>query len=280
MTAIDKVIGIAEAEVGYLEKASSSDLYSKTNNAGYGNYTKYGKEMHELYPQTMDYPAPWCDSFHDWLHVKAFGAEIAKKLLHGFDDYTVESADKYKQHGEWFLSPKAGDQIFFKDSSGGICHTGLVIAVKNSMVYTIEGNTSSAVGVVDNGGCVAKKSYSLNYTRIAGYGRPNYELVEEDELMSKEYDELLKKNEAQDKIINTIGQEIQELKEATTPMVYDYIDENMPDWAKPTIQKMKDKGFLQGDEEGRLGLTMEMLRLFVTNDRAGVYDHRWDGKSE
>lgn len=280
MTAINKVISIAEAEVGYLEKASPSDLYSKTNNAGYSNYTKYGKEMHELYPATMDYPAPWCDSFHDWLHVKAFGAEMAEKLLHGFDDYTVESADKYKQHGEWFLSPKAGDQIFFKNSKGGICHTGLVIAVRNGMVYTIEGNTSSAAGVVDNGGCVAKKSYSLNYTRIAGYGRPNYKLVEEDELMSKEYDELLKKNEAQDKIINTMGKEIQELKEATTPMVYDYIDENMPDWAKPTIQKMMDKGFLNGDEEGRLGLTMEMLRLFVTNDRAGVYDHRWDGKSE
>ena len=148
------------------------------------------------------------------------------------------------------------------------------------MVYTIEGNTSSAVGVVDNGGCVAKKSYSLNYTRIAGYGRPNYNLIEEDELMSKEYDELKAKNEKQDEIIDIMGKEIQELKEATTPVIYDYIDENMPDWAKPTIQKMKDKGFLQGDEEGRLGLTMEMLRLFVTNDRAGVYDHRWDGKSE
>nr|DAM70740.1 MAG TPA: hypothetical protein [Caudoviricetes sp.] len=280
MAAIDKVINIAEAEVGYLEKASASDLYSKVNNAGYNNYTKYGKEMHQRYPQTMDYPAAWCDAFFDWLLVQAFGADMASKLLHGFDDYTVESADKYKRNGEWFLSPKKGDQIFFKNSKGGICHTGLVIAVKNGMVYTIEGNTSSAVGVVDNGGCVAKKSYSLNYTRIAGYGRPNYNLIEEDELMSKEYDELKAKNEKQDEIIDIMGKEIQELKEATTPVIYDYIDENMPDWAKPTIQKMKDKGFLQGDEEGRLGLTMEMLRLFVTNDRAGVYDHRWDGKSE
>ena len=30
------------------------------------------------------------------------------------------------------------------------------------------------------------------------------------------------------------------------PMIYNYIDENMPDWAKPTIQKLVDKGILKG----------------------------------
>ena len=41
MTAIDKVIKIADAEVGYLEKKSNSNLYDKTANAGSNNYTKY-----------------------------------------------------------------------------------------------------------------------------------------------------------------------------------------------------------------------------------------------
>ena len=36
-----KVIKIAMAEVGYLEKGSNSNLDSKTGNAGYKNYTKY-----------------------------------------------------------------------------------------------------------------------------------------------------------------------------------------------------------------------------------------------
>lgn len=63
-------------------------------------------------------------------------------------------------------------------------------------------------------------------------------------------------------------------------MIYNYVDKNMPEWARPTIQKMMDKGFLQGDENGCLGLTDELLRVFVTNDRAGLYNHRWDGKSE
>lgn len=54
--------------------------------------------------------------------------------------------------------------------------------------------------------------------------------------------------------------------------IYNYADENMPDWARPTIQKMMDKGLLKGDENSCLGLTDELLRVFVTNDRARIYD--------
>lgn len=54
-------------------------------------------------------------------------------------------------------------------------------------------------------------------------------------------------------------------------MIYNYIDDNMPQWAKPTIEKLVKQGLLVGDEEGNLGLTEEMLRIYVTNDRAGVY---------
>ena len=54
----------------------------------------------------------------------------------------------------------------------------------------------------------------------------------------------------------------------------------MPDWARSTVQKMMGKGLLVGDENGELGLTDELLRVFVINDRAGIYDRRWDGKSE
>lgn len=177
MTAIEKLISIAENEVGYAEKKSGSNLYSKTGNAGSANYTKYGYEMRKLYPVTMDYPAAWCDCFVDWCFVQAFGFDVAAKLLHKFDDYTVNSAGYYKNNGEWYKSPKVGDQIFFTNSKGGICHTGLVYKVSGGRVYTIEGNTSSASGVVANGGCVAKKSYPTSYNRIAGYGRPNYSIV-------------------------------------------------------------------------------------------------------
>ncbi len=55
-------------------------------------------------------------------------------------------------------------------------------------------------------------------------------------------------------------------------MIYNYMDENMPDWAKPTIQKLIDKGALKGNEKGELMLTDVMLRIFVANDRMGLYD--------
>ena len=80
--------------------------------------------------------------------------------------------------------PLFGDQIFFKGyvSSEGqtrIKHTGIVIKVTPTRVYTVEGNTSSAAGVVANGGCVRCKSYLRNDPAIAGYGRPLYDDTKE-----------------------------------------------------------------------------------------------------
>lgn len=41
MTAIERVIATARAEIGYIEKATNSQLEGKTANAGSGNWTKY-----------------------------------------------------------------------------------------------------------------------------------------------------------------------------------------------------------------------------------------------
>ena len=62
-----------------------------------------------------------------------------------------------------------------------------------------------------------------------------------------------------------------ESKLSEAEMIYNYIDENMPVWARPTIQKLVDKGWLRGNADGELGLSEEMLRIFVVNDRAGLY---------
>jgi len=56
------------------------------------------------------------------------------------------------------------------------------------------------------------------------------------------------------------------------PMVYNYIDANMPEWAVPTIRKLCEKGVLRGNENGELGLGENMLRMLVVNDRVGLYD--------
>lgn len=72
-------------------------------------------------------------------------------------------------------------------------------------------------------------------------------------------------------LVNIVSELQISVDKLANPMIYNYIDKNMPKWARPTIQKLVDKGILQGDENG-LGLTDELLRVLVINDRAGLYD--------
>lgn len=169
---IEKLLNTARAEVGYLEKKSAVNLDDKTANAGQNNYTKYARDY---FPTLQG--QPWCDMYCDWCMIVTFGKDLASKMIGGFDAYTPNSAAKYKKIGRWFDSPEVGDQVFFKNSER-ICHTGWVEKVENGRIYTIEGNTSSGSEVVANGGAVCRKSYPLNHPRIAGYGRPRWELAE------------------------------------------------------------------------------------------------------
>lgn len=91
---------------------------------------------------------------------------------------------------------------------------------------------------------------------------------EGDELMSQEYEAL---KAAIDNLTETVKQIAVDVADLKNPMIYNYIDQNMPEWARPTIQKLVDKGALQGDENG-LNLDENMLRMLVINDRMGLYE--------
>lgn len=59
--------------------------------------------------------------------------------------------------------------------------------------------------------------------------------------------------------------------------IYDYVDTNMPDWAKSYVQKAVDKGYITGkevDENGnpKFGLTVNDLRYIAIMGRAGLFD--------
>lgn len=178
---IEKLINIAKAEIGYLEKKSNKDLDSKTANAGKGNYTKYARDLDNIpnFYNGKKNGYPWCDVFVDWLFVQTFGVDKAKELLlqpnKSLGAGCTYSARYYKNANQYHKTPKVGDQIFFTNSKGSIVHTGIVYKVDNTYVYTIEGNTSSDEGVVENGGSVNDKKYKLSYSRIDGYGRPKYD---------------------------------------------------------------------------------------------------------
>ena len=58
--------------------------------------------------------------------------------------------------------------------------------------------------------------------------------------------------------------EIENNEKEENKMLYNKIDD-VPKWAKPTIQKLIDKGAF-------VGITYDMLRMYVSHDRMRVYD--------
>ena len=175
-----------------------------------------------------------------------------------------------RQCRDFLNCTKRGDIVIF-NHNGVFTHTGIVTGVDGDYFTTVEGNTSAGSAVVANGGGVCRKGYYISNLAGTKFCRPDYETAEsEEEIMSKEYTELKAE----------IAKLQADVNKLNSKMIYNYVDDNMPEWARPTVQKMMDKGFLKGDENGCLGLTDELLRVFVINDRAGVYENRWDGKSE
>lgn len=178
-----KVINIALGEVGYLEKASNSQLDSKTANAGHANYTKYSRDLaNASFFNGRKQGVAWCAVFVAWCFFQAYGKAAALSLLcqptkaaNNAGAGCRYARQYFKSKGQLHNSPQPGDMIFFYSADRSqIQHTGLVYKVDSSRVYTIEGNTSGASGVISNGGGVCKKSYALNYSRLAGFGRPDW----------------------------------------------------------------------------------------------------------
>lgn len=189
---VRKVIAIARSQVGYLEKETWDQLDDFTANAGDENYVKYSRDLakYNFYNGSKKGVA-WCDIFVDWCFYAAYGINAAYKLLcqpsRSSGAGCKYSANYYKAKKRWHTdNPQPGDQIFFwpkdhKEGDTAMQHTGLVVDVDSTYVYTVEGNTSADAGVVWNGGSVNDKRYKLDYARIAGYGRPDYDGVDPDD---------------------------------------------------------------------------------------------------
>lgn len=183
MNYASKVLKVAKNEVGYKEKRSPQYLDDKEANSGYNNYTKYARDLNKWIGSPFVDGYAWCQSFIMWIFIMAYGQEEAKKLLGGWTAYCPTGAGYFKERGQYYKSnPQIADVIYFKDSYGEQGHVGIVRDVDDLYVYTIEGNTSPDSGVIDNGGGVYEKKYSLGYSRIDGYGRPKYdeEIIEPD----------------------------------------------------------------------------------------------------
>jgi hypothetical protein len=178
MNAIDKLIQIAKNEIGYLEKASNSQLDSKTANAGSNNYTKYWRDIKPSYQGQ-----PWCAAFVSWCFMEAFGQEKAKKLLkHWPYVYCPTLGNLFTRNA----NPKIGDIVIFY-RNGTFAHTGIVTAVIGDRFYTIEGNTSGASGIIANGGGVCAKSYLNSQMPGTKFCTPDYSIVSDTSQTGEKY---------------------------------------------------------------------------------------------
>lgn len=251
MNAIDKLIQIAKNEVGYLEKASNSQLDSKTANAGENNYTKYWRDIKPSYQGQ-----PWCAGFVSWCFMKAFGQEKAKELLkHWPYVYCPTLGNLFTKNA----NPKIGDIVIFY-RNGTFTHTGIVTAVIGDMFYTIEGNTSGASGIIANGGGVCAKSYLNSQMPGTKFCTPNYSLVKDTTPVS-DSDTVKKQN---------TRAYIAQIKKDTK--CYTKSNKNSPSKLFPKLKKGAVVEVMKYTETDSFGLKWYFVRIPYPNDDGFVFE--------
>lgn len=158
---------IAKNEIGYKE--------------GPNNWNKYAADLDKI--SYFNYPkqnVAWCAVFTSWCIWKASdpdpkGTALAAQYQPRKDNCGAGcsfNAGYYKNKGEFYSSPQAGDVFFTK----GYGHTGFVLQVNSNGTFrTIEGNYQNGVG-----------STTRRISDMEGFGRPWYTKEEPTPTPSKE----------------------------------------------------------------------------------------------
>ena len=150
--------------ISYLEKNSPAYLDDFRKNSGYRNYTKFARDVNS-WGQPGCQGQPWCAVYQFWKLTKILGLKTALQIMGG-GFYNCQSVTRHaKQKGTWKKTPKKGALILFRNGA----HIGSVNKYDKQYVYTNEGNTSSAPGIVANGGSCRNKKYQLKDPAIDGY---------------------------------------------------------------------------------------------------------------
>lgn len=162
-----KPIELAKKELGYKETGKNITKYSADFDTKWPSYF-YGKKQ----------GAEWCSILYNWLFATAYGEKLSKQMLYEPDQNNYAAgckyaANYYKKAGRFDNKPVIGDQIFFY-VGGDINHTGIVIDidVDRNNITTIEGNSANMV---------RQRNYSLRDGSIAGYGHPNWSLIQKED---------------------------------------------------------------------------------------------------
>lgn len=148
------VTRIALGEVGYREKRV--------------NHTKFADEVKTLnWAQNQ----PWCHTFISWTFQKADARDIAPCTAS-----CAAGVQWFKKQSRFSQTPHVGDIVYYGRLGG--THVELVVAVTESSIKTVGGNTTGndEDGNYFNGDGVYEKWVPRNSSRIYGYGHPDYEV--------------------------------------------------------------------------------------------------------
>ena len=159
-TGLSNVLSIAQSylgvEMGSAEHKKIVDAYNSVNPKPVGYTVKYSDD--------------WCDVF-----VTTVFQQAGLSSLIGRECGVQRHIGIMQQKGIWQgkVLPKAGDVITFDWDGGGFAdHIGIVESVKDGVVTTIEGNSSTYGSSAKTK--VNRKTYNWNASYIKGYARPNY----------------------------------------------------------------------------------------------------------
>ncbi len=150
---------VALSQLGYHEGNSSRELEGYSN--GSQNYTEYCRMQYIISERNYE----WCAAFVSWCLRQAGVSESRAPSEISCQRMVNKHTSLGIFHSNASYTPRPGDIIFFKFGTSYSNHVGLVLGVKNGLVYTIEGNQSDAVQV---------ESYSLSSPSIYGYSSPSY----------------------------------------------------------------------------------------------------------
>lgn len=158
MTTAEDVIAQAERWVGFVE--------GPRNDNPFGRW--YGMPNVAYCAQAVSYWTAYA------------GLPVPASTSKGYA-YTPSGANWFQAQGRWGTTPRKGAHVFFRFSGDRIHHVGLVTSDDGVFpIETIEANTSrGAAGSQRDGGGVWRRARA---TGIVGYGYPNYDESEEDDM--------------------------------------------------------------------------------------------------
>lgn len=167
---MNRVVEEARRWLGYLEHRDGRLLRVYTANAGKGGRTVFA-DMAGL-PQGL----PWCAVFVYAVYATALGKETARALLGRPHPGTRVLARRMRRKGRWRgreYIPSPGDIILLSPGRDGVIgHCGIVEAVDEQTVTSIDGNTVDPSGCFspEQGGAVARRTRAPDDPVIVGYG--------------------------------------------------------------------------------------------------------------